>query len=83
MNEIVIESTELLTKDMFQQMLTDIMIQKKIGYIDAILEICESRKLDVESINDLIDAKTKLKIKSEATSLRLLKKKKIKKPKGI
>lgn len=64
---------ELLTAQTFAILLESTMREKKLSHIDAILEICKSRSLDVETVPSLIDAKVRKRILNEGLSLHMIK----------
>lgn len=64
---------DLLTPQLFTVLLESTMREKKLSHIDAILEICKNRALDVESVPSLLDAKIRKRIFNEGVSLSLLK----------
>ena len=47
---------------------------KTINYIDAIVDFCESKNIEIESVTKLIAPSLKEKIKVEATRLNYIKK---------
>ena len=47
---------------------------KTINYIDAIVDFCESKNIEIESVTKLIPPSLKEKIKVEATRLNYIKK---------
>jgi len=47
---------------------------KNISYIDAILDICRTRNIEVESIPELLTPKLRKLIQNEATNAHMLKK---------
>jgi len=67
---------ELLTQEIFNDLVQEAMAEKNISAIDAIIDICQKKELDLECVPDLLDAKLKKVIASEAHKLHMLKKKK-------
>ena len=51
----------------------ELVIEKKLSYIDAIVYFCQQNHLDPVSVKGLITPPLKEKIKAEAVSLRFLK----------
>lgn len=62
----------------FSDLVNSVVIKKKIGYIDAILELCEEHHLDPSSVNKLLSKPIKDKIKLEFQNINLLPKSKSK-----
>jgi hypothetical protein len=65
------------TRDEITQFSEDIeknSIDKRIGFMDAIMEYCNNTGLEVEVAATLLTSSLKSKIKEEAQSLNLLKK---------
>ena len=67
---------ELFTAEKFSDLVSEIMIQKNISMIDAIVDICETRGLDLEVVPELLTPKLKKTIQGEAKKLYMLKKRK-------
>ncbi|NBR26585.1 MAG: hypothetical protein EBU08_22975 [Micrococcales bacterium] len=66
----------LLDAPTFGALVDNMMKTKNLSHIDAILEICRVRELDVEAIPDLLTPKLKKRISDEATSINMMRKKK-------
>jgi len=47
--------------------------QKKIGFMEAIIDYCEQNDIDVESIASLINKSLRQKIRTEAENLNIIK----------
>ena len=58
----------------FSEDIEKISIDKRIGFMDAIMEYCKNTGLEVEVAATLLTSSLKSKIKEEAQSLNLLKK---------
>jgi len=58
----------------FECIIIEKVKQEKLEYIDAITAYCQEKKLDIESIINLISPSLKSKIEDEAISLKLVKK---------
>lgn len=67
---------ELLDSNTFLELVDETRLSKDISYIDAVLEVCTKRGLDVESVPDLLTPKLKKKIQVEAQELHMVKKRK-------
>ena len=50
--------------------------EKKMPYMDAVIDYCKSNDIDVGTINSMVNKSLKEKIKSEAINLKMLKEKK-------
>ena len=75
------EKVALLDSNTFGIILESTMHEKKLSHIDAIVEICRIRNLDVEVVAELITPRTKKLIQNEGLSLKMLKKRKPRKKK--
>ena len=71
--EKVLES-KFFCPSKFAEEIEKIVLDQKIGYIDAIIMYCEKNNVDVESVPKLISKPLKEKIKYEAMELNFLKK---------
>ena len=63
----------ILTKKKFTNSVEELVISKKLSYIDAIVYFCQQNHLEPDSVKGLITPPLKEKIKAEAVSLRFLK----------
>ena len=63
----------ILTKKKFTNSVEELVIQKQLSYIDAIIYFCQQNHLEPDSVKGLITQPLKEKIKAEAVSLRFLK----------
>lgn len=63
----------LLTKKKFTQLVEDKVLDFKIGYIEAVVEVCNDRGLDTSDVGNLISPILKGKIEAEAMGLNLIK----------
>lgn len=63
----------LLDSAAFADLVETMMRKKNVSHIEAILEICKERNLDVESIPELLTPKLRKRIADEATSVNMLK----------
>ncbi len=50
--------------------------EKKMPYMDAIIDYCKSHDIDVGTINSMVNKSLKEKVKAEAINLKMLKEKK-------
>ena len=65
----------LLDSASFADLVETTMRTKNLSHIDAILEICRVRNLDVESVPELLTPKLRKRISDEATAANMLKRK--------
>ena len=63
----------ILTKKKFTRAVEELVIEKKLSYIDAIVYFCQENHLEPESVKGLITPPLKEKIRAEAIGLRVLK----------
>jgi len=67
----VIEET-FLNKARFSKLVESEVIQKSIGYMDAILLLCDQNNIDPEDVKKFISPTIKSKLEAEAMSLNFL-----------
>lgn len=72
----MIEDIKFLNSNTFSHLLNTMMQDKGISHIDAILELCKQRNIDIESVPDLLSPQMKKLIKNEAISLNFIRDKK-------
>ena len=65
---------KFLTKESFTKEIEQFVIETELNYIDAIVEYCERKGIEVEAAGKLISKPLKEKIRFEATELNYLKK---------
>jgi|TARA_A100001515_G_C4495891_1_gene184937 hypothetical protein len=65
-------SEEFLTKSKFSKMIEEAVVQKKLSYMDAILDICEKNDIEPEDVRKFVSPIIKDKLEAEAMSLNLL-----------
>ena len=63
----------ILTKKKFTTSVEELVIEKKLSYIDAIVYFCQENHIEPESVKGLITPPLKEKIRAEAIGLRVLK----------
>ena len=76
------ETTELdkalndkfISKEKFAEEIEARVLNTKMNYIEAIIEFCEERGIEIESVSKLVSKPLKDKLKYEATELNYLKK---------
>jgi len=64
----------LLNSKKFGLIIEDIVKKKKISYLDAVLNYCETNDIDTGTVSSLINKSLKEKIQIEAENLNLLEK---------
>ena len=67
----MIEET-FLNKARFSKLVESEVIQKSIGYMDAILLLCDKNNIDPEDVKKFISPTIKSKLEAEAMSLNFL-----------
>jgi hypothetical protein len=65
-------SEEFLTKSKFSKLIEESVIDKKLSYMDAILDICEKNNIEPEDVRKFVSPIIKDKLEAEAMSLNLL-----------
>ncbi len=65
-------SEEFLSKSKFSKMIEEAVVQKKLSYMDAILDICEKNDIEPEDVRKFVSPVIKDKLEAEAMSLNLL-----------
>ena len=62
-----------MTSKEFSLKIENIVKDKKISHMDAVLHYCEENEIDPRTVSNLVSKSLKEKIKLEATNLRMLK----------
>lgn len=57
-------------------MIEGIVKEKRITYMDAIIDYCEKNDIDLSTVKSIVNKSLREKIKSEAVDLKMLKEKK-------
>ncbi len=65
-------SEQFLSKSKFSKMIEESVIQKKLSYLDAILDICVKNNIEPEDVRKFVSPIIKDKLEAEAMSLNLL-----------
>ena len=65
---------KFVSRKKFTELIEEFARETGLSYIDAIVEYCEDKNIDVESVGKLISKPLKEKIRYEATELNYLKK---------
>lgn len=63
---------KFLTKNEFSKVVEKIVLEKKTGYIDAVLEACDDHNVDPEDVKKFISGPIQEKIEGEAMRLNLI-----------
>ena len=63
----------ILTKKRFTKLVEEKASASKIGYIDAVIEVCKDFDLDTADVGNLISPIIKSKIEAEAINLNMIK----------
>ena len=63
---------KLLTKKQFSNLVVNIKKEYEVGTIEAVLQVCEERRIDPEDVKNLIDPTVRGMIEEEALALNLL-----------
>ena len=63
---------DFLSKSKFSKMIEEAVVQKKLSYMDAILDICEKNDIEPEDVRKFVSPIIKDKLEAEAMSLNLL-----------
>ena len=67
-------SLEIMNVSKFSKIIEEVVIDKRIPYMDAVLQYCEDNDIDTATIGPLINKSLKEKIKIEAEKLNLVEK---------
>lgn len=57
----------------FSKIITEIVEEKEISYMDAIMDYCQKNQLEIESAAKLINQRIKKQLKEEAIELNFMK----------
>ena len=63
---------QFLNKNKFSKMVEQIVHEKRLSYIEAVINICTENNLEVEDVSKYITSIVKDKIEAEARSLNFL-----------
>lgn len=66
---------KFISKSKFAEDIENLVLEKKMSYIDTIVDYCENNNIEIETVNKLISKPLKDKIKCEAMELNYLKQK--------
>ena len=62
----------MLTKQKFGKMLVQVVKEKQMSYLDAVLHLCEESGLDPQDVKKYLSPAIRTKIEAEATKLNLM-----------
>ena len=65
---------KFISKERFAEDIEALVLTSKMNYIEAIVEYCETKGIEIESVSKLVSKPLKEKLKCEATELNYLKK---------
>ena len=65
---------KFISKEKFAEDIESRVLNTKMNYIEAIVEYCEEKGIEIESVSKLVSKPLKEKLKYEATELNYLKK---------
>ena len=65
---------KFISKERFAEDIEALVLTSKMNYIEAIIEYCETKGIEIESVSKLVSKPLKEKLKYEATELNYLKK---------
>lgn len=71
----IITKNKFATAAEFSKYIEGVATSKKQGYMEAVIEFCQSNDIDIEVVSKLITKSLKDKIRSEAENLNLMKRK--------
>lgn len=63
---------EFMNRAKFSKLIEEQVLEKKLGWIDAVVEVCELTSLEPEDVKKLISPVIKEKIEAEAMKLNYL-----------
>ena len=63
---------DFLSKSKFSKMIEEAVVQKKLSYMDAILDICDKNDIEPEDVRKFVSPIIRDKLEAEAMSLKLL-----------
>jgi len=66
------EELEFMSRVKFGKIIEKQVVDKKLSYIDAVIETCEMTKIDPQDVKKFISAVIKEKIEAEAMNLNYL-----------
>ena len=67
-----VKEPEFMSRSKFTKLIETQVLEKKLGYIDAIVEVCETTNIDPEDVKKFISPVVKEKLEAEAMKLNYL-----------
>lgn len=64
--------TKIMTKKRFSKTVEELVLERRLGYIDAITYVCEERGMDYANVKKLLSDSLLAKLEAEASKLRLI-----------
>lgn len=64
--------SEFLNKQKFSMLIEETVLNDKISYMDAIIEVCEQNGIEIEDVRKFISPAIKDKLEAEARNLNYL-----------
>jgi hypothetical protein len=64
--------TKIMTKKRFSNAVEELVVTKKLTYLDAITYIVEERSMDYENVKKLLTESLHVKLEAEVTKARLI-----------
>jgi hypothetical protein len=65
-------NSKFLTKSEFSKLVEKTVLENKLGYMDAVLMVCEDHGIDPEDVRKFVSAPIQEKIEGEAMRLNLI-----------
>lgn len=65
----------MLTKQKFTKMIEQVVKEKGLAYLEAVVYICDKNNIEVEDVGKFISPAIKTKIQGEATKLNMMQEK--------
>jgi len=66
---------KIVGAEKFCQLVDQRVANGQMGYIDAIVRVCQETGIEIESVNRLVNPRIRKNLKTEATNMNLLKRK--------
>lgn len=64
----------MLNRNRFTKMIQELVVHKRMSYMDAIVHICEDNNIELEDVKKFISPAVKAKVEYEARKLNFLEK---------
>lgn len=66
--------THYITRDYFRRQVEKYVIYDSMSYAEAVVQFCSEREIDVEDVNEFVDAPLRSKLEAEAMNRNVIKK---------